>query len=874
MKTSSIKNLKTKIFVWFTIVEIITTITIIAVISILGFTYANNYKLTQYNTVRASDIDLLNNTMQSYYEANKKYPLPAWNKQYFDEYWVYTHSANWAYWVSWFITSEIFGKEFMLVTQKDPTTKYYYAYARTLDNKPSFQFATSLDQQWTFYGYVKWTYSDNNLAGIVREYNWPNFVINNNAKYLPYNPNELKLTGNVISYSWWVQVIKDSKVVDVGTELEQWFQVKADTWAIATINLSDGSELRLWSMARASILDFKNLKYKKDDNLLTQISLKLSLWEVWVKAPQLDQWSEFSLETDNAAASVRWTVFGMTNDGNWWGSISLIEWKLQIYSKDWIWELQNTFPSVINNTWSIRIDDILWWPIMEVPLWSVPVSLTYTWYEGSNYISTASSWTGLSNSSTSTVDQIMQPQARINSSYIPKIFSFERTVSTGALKISNNWANYYEIKYFTWWTTDSDSTRNINWIINSASLYTAVLQLSGLDWINALSFRICDNNTDLFMVNANEDKCSSWKTIWFDDKPVAVSEESLQKAEIHKQQAEWCPEWKEFSSITNQCEQSWLVAYAGYNKPWDIFMSITWDKVLPTHSDSVVSTWVYNLDNILNKVDAWNILRNTSWYGLMSRVPEYDNSIFKNTYITNNFLLNNTWWFLSFNTNFSYFTLPYDGVFNNWWIFLDKKTTVDLDNGTDPDYLNYDISPLQLNWPYTIEMSVRWAALKRTTGTGILFSIPNPISTWGYLYFGNMFGKSQLWSYPLTNNWVYSFKTGATMQLDNNSFYTVKIKYIHYWPNVMPNTSTGLLAYWPYPYLNSNLKISIQDNKWQDVIPHIVSIFDPDYKWFFTIDSWYNKSNFITPQKIFIGSDPSGQNQWNDIIDYVKIYKN
>jgi prepilin-type N-terminal cleavage/methylation domain-containing protein len=85
----------------FTLVELITTLAIVAVISIIWFTYTSNYKLTQYNVRRTADVANLQTSIKSFYEVKKTYPTPAWNKQYYTDKWVYNHSGTWAYWVSW-----------------------------------------------------------------------------------------------------------------------------------------------------------------------------------------------------------------------------------------------------------------------------------------------------------------------------------------------------------------------------------------------------------------------------------------------------------------------------------------------------------------------------------------------------------------------------------------------------------------------------------------------------------------------------------------------------------------------------------------------------------------------------------------------------
>ncbi|HBA44763.1 TPA: hypothetical protein DEG21_04605 [Patescibacteria group bacterium] len=71
------------------------------------------------------------------------------------------------------------------------------------------------------------------------------------------------------------------------------------------INLSDGTELRLGSASGESILDFSDLEYTDDSNLFTKVMINLSLGEIWVKAPQLEDNSSFELKNKFLAATVR-----------------------------------------------------------------------------------------------------------------------------------------------------------------------------------------------------------------------------------------------------------------------------------------------------------------------------------------------------------------------------------------------------------------------------------------------------------------------------------------------------------------------------------------------------------------------------------------
>jgi hypothetical protein len=160
-----------------------------------------------------------------------------------------------------------------------------------------------------------------------------------------------------------------------------------------------------------------------------------------------------------------------------------------------------------------------------------------------------------------------------------------------------------------------------------------------------------------------------------------------------------------------------------------------------------------------------------------------------------------------------------------WWI-----TWVYLDSINNDDYLKYDVSRLDLNsWSwFAIEMSVRGSALKRT----------------GWIYFlstTETIGNFLLW----LNNWdLYFWKTPTNsiiieknilQSLVDDDFYTINATHNINW-----------------------IELQIKNRDWVNLI------------------SSPKKSSTIIPifnDNIFIWSNNSSQYQWNDIIDYVKIYR-
>lgn len=130
----------------FSLVELIVVITLISILTVIGVTYGNNYKLTQYNVRRMDDIKTLTNAIESYKEAKKILPPALGNRQYYDTKGNYMHDPENAFAVSSFVTPDTFPKEYLQTFPLDPQTNHYYAYGSRLDGNLHYEFATVINE--------------------------------------------------------------------------------------------------------------------------------------------------------------------------------------------------------------------------------------------------------------------------------------------------------------------------------------------------------------------------------------------------------------------------------------------------------------------------------------------------------------------------------------------------------------------------------------------------------------------------------------------------------------------------------------------------------------------------------------------------------
>jgi hypothetical protein len=268
----------------------------------------------------------------SFKQEKWEYPIPWWNINYYNSDSSYSHDQNWAYGVHGFITSNIIPKKYLNYLPLDPRTNQFYAYWKTIDNN-NFEISWIIQLEWDYITKVQWNYNWEQMVWLIREYNWPQFLYDNSMLNFPYNPEELKMTAKIASYSGTVTINwKTENILD--QILTENTTIKTENNSNAVIFYSDGSRSTL---EENSELILKSLAYPKQDkehNLVTKILLSLKNGTIWTKASRLNNWSEFQISTQDATAAVRWTIFWVQVK-NWQTNISLKIWNLDILDLNW-----------------------------------------------------------------------------------------------------------------------------------------------------------------------------------------------------------------------------------------------------------------------------------------------------------------------------------------------------------------------------------------------------------------------------------------------------------------------------------------------------------------------------------------------------------
>ena len=196
------------------------------------------------------------------------------------------------------------------------------------------------------------------------------------------------------------------------------------------IYLSDGGELTLGSEKSQTELQFSTLKYNPDNNLISQVETTLTMGEMWVQAPKYYHSSNFSIQTDGRAATVRGTVFGVRKDSA--SSVfTLAQGKIEISSKEPNQPMYLPGGSVPGFTKSGSVI------MMEVPAGSGAISLAFSSMTGP-----ANSATGASLEDAKKAQDILH-ETRLDSGYVPQIIEIGRKGADNHFfaTLENNQAN-------------------------------------------------------------------------------------------------------------------------------------------------------------------------------------------------------------------------------------------------------------------------------------------------------------------------------------------------------------------------------------------------------------------------------------------------
>lgn len=746
---------------WFSIIEIIISLAILIIISIIAVTYNTKMVDKSNNSKIISDITTLENSLTSYKNDTSKIPNPNWNLKYFKSDTSYAHDETEAFWVSWFITEKTIPAKYINYLPVDPKNWQYYAIWETFSDW-KFELAWIIKSNWNYQAKVSWTWEWVSWPyNLIREYNWPNFVYDNSSENFPYNPDELLLTAKINSFSWTVSINK--KVLNekeiLNFEIKEWDKIKVSKNWFVELYLSDWSYSVVWDTENDSEITLSNMRYIQKNNLFTNVKIVLNMWNIWTKAPKLWEESEYEIYTTDTVAAVRWTVFWLRKTWNN-TSISVLEWKVEVskikndeikwwnsealenYIKDW--EENNL---EIENVWKISWITNSWW-IIEVLNWESTKSIKIN----DEDLAAPDSSSLIEKIPGESRNKIEKNESEINNAVNLEVLEIKNSNTEGRIirvKLNNILKKWNIVK--------------INWNLIEWILPTENETLT-------LSWRILSNNDIVNLSICKDENCSNVKKIDF-SKQVSYKKVDLLKQDDNEDD-------DNLSEEENNLDLADIISFDSDLKSnrW-----LGYEKWFITSYPSQAG----NLNIELKDLNPKKV------------TEDNDLAIYKVSGIK--------------------------------WLFLD--------NLNNDDFVKYKIWELWIWQNYAIEMSVRWWALNRRDGKVYTLFDTDSVKLWIINW------KFCSWIWKTSCSSYYKDEYGKDIQILNNfkadDFYKI---------------------------------IFTSDSNWISL-----KITDLDDEWNIYYEGRIKNSPILLTEWLFVWSTKEFSweyfNQWNDIIDYVKIYK-
>lgn len=318
----------------FTFVELLITLSILSLLAVIWYTAVGNKQQNTLNTKVTSEVETLKNALLLAKQENSVLPLPDGNNNFYaiDTSYSHDYENENTYWVHGFITQNTLAKKYIDVIPVDPRTNSYYAYGKTKWSE-MYEIASVIFENQEPKSKVIWDYTaQEGPFNLIREYNGPYFVDDNSTQNFAYNPYEKILSAKIWDNSGNITVNGKNLTAD---EISNIHLVSGDTIEIpqnnnATIYFSDGTVSALWDTSQVTKLTLQNLEFPKQNNLITKVQLVLQSGMIWNKAASLDEESQFEIYTIDSTAAVRGTVFWVQKN-SWNSKILVSEWKVAVY---------------------------------------------------------------------------------------------------------------------------------------------------------------------------------------------------------------------------------------------------------------------------------------------------------------------------------------------------------------------------------------------------------------------------------------------------------------------------------------------------------------------------------------------------------------
>lgn len=318
----------------FTFVELLISLSILSLLAVIWYTAVGNKQENTLNTKVTSEVESLKNALLLAKQETSQLPMPDGNNNFYAIDTSYTHDYEdeETYGVHGFVTQNTLPKKYIDVLPVDPRTNSYYAYGKTKWSE-MYEIASVIFENDEPKSKVIWDYTaQEGPFNLIREYNGPYFVDDNSLQNFAYNPYEKILTAKIWENSWNISI---NGVVVSQEEIQNTTLVSGDVILVpqngnATLYFSDGTVSNLWDTSQDTQLILQNLEFPSQTNLITKVQLVLQSGMIWNKAASLDDESEFEIYTIDSTAAVRGTIFWVQKNPNN-SQIVVSQWEVWVY---------------------------------------------------------------------------------------------------------------------------------------------------------------------------------------------------------------------------------------------------------------------------------------------------------------------------------------------------------------------------------------------------------------------------------------------------------------------------------------------------------------------------------------------------------------
>jgi len=836
---------------WFTLVELIVVITILAILWTIAFISLQWYSSSARDSKRISDISNIKKSLELFSLSTWNYPLP---DNWFNA--TFSWKTIWTQWTVWDIVSINLSKN-LNKKPLDPLTELEYTYSVTI-NKNEYELLAIYENIDTFsYNNIlnKTNASEQIYPKIDGTYNWivvktPEYIIptpsiiNGEIEESNLELDDTNINSQIVTwiYETWVLDINFNPVESIdsnSSEEEKLLVIDAiqDTYSWTILEseplyselLSTNSALEEIELAEMIILN-------------NFAPLDINAWECWNA-----NWKDFVFSPTNLCSS--WTATWFIDNWEWFTYSWTCQWLSWIdtdCSANHI-EAQWTVYNSINTTKELP-HWVVWDIYNDKDTWDLRFATDWGWVAKLNW----ENWEYYNQTNTDLVRTPIYWITKDNNwnlwAATPQMYS---SPYYWALKFDwNNWINYNTSNCWIINNYVRDVETDNDWNVWFATNWW----ISKFDWNNWTNYTSTDYINTTVVKKVIKD--SDWN-LWF---WTYASTWWISKFDWTNWTKYTTDDWLIWNYIQSLYEDSNWNIWIGTNV-WA--SKFDWTNFTNYNFYPIWTKWVKTITQDTN----WNM-----WFGSSLRLSKFDWT--NNTmYSTSQWLIGSdiiasvtdNYWKLYFSSYYakwvsvSDWTNFIDELTVTWWITDDYQRALVKDNNWDLWIWTYDNWAFKYDWTNWINYSTNeWLVNNRVywiykdSKWNLWFTTGWWVSKYNWSSFTNY----------TTSDWLISNSCSDMWAIYEDNNWNIWIGTYGWVSKLNPETE-AFTNYTTTDWLSANdIRNITQDsdwNMWLSAYSNWINIFDPNTE---TVIETYNTSNWLLENRVLKLYKDSNNNIW------------